>query len=672
MAKKQFTSKKNLKSWLIVACALTCVFALCLAGALWVHEQTQFFSEVDIGSSMKNCKIAKAEKKDIVILGMYDNCIEAYDKNEKLLWHYDISGATNSMALDEELNIVMVGSQDRNIYVLDIDTGENIRTINFSGKINDMDYDPAAHTIVAAGNTSASKVSLAMYDVTTGEELKKHSLKTVINTVKFTADHTQLVTGNTRAQFSIVDFDNNTICSDRLKDEIIEVDVAHGTNDIVAVTKGGFFYRYTYTYDQESAALTQQVSRQLVGEGKSISVTDDSKWICVGMREGDVYILDADGNQHYYTRVNDQVKQIYIGTGISYVVTLSNKLYSFDTAALDNMQTYQSIDSWSLYALIAIGVLMLAAFIAGFGASREVAARFFSALHKHRTAYLMLIPTFALVLVFNYYPVFQAFYYAFTDWSSASLTMRDVNFIGFDNFIKMIRDGYFLIGLKNMLIIMLAAFIKLLTVPIFLALLVYGMKSNKQRYWYRLLLIAPMVVPGVVSALMWKNIYDPSIGALNALLKAIGKEEWALSWLGNRKTALWAIIFMGFPWINGMAFLVFYGGLLDIPTDLFEAARVDGSTPHWDLWHIKIPLITPQLKMMVILTFISSIQDYGGVFLLTGGGPGTATYVPGLELYFNATKFGQYGYACALGLVMFAFIMIGTILNLKLKTQELN
>ena len=182
----------------------------------------------------------------------------------------------------------------------------------------------------------------------------------------------------------------------------------------------------------------------------------------------------------------------------------------------------------------------------------------------------------------------------------------------------------------------------------------------------------PMVVPGVVSALMWKNIYDPSIGALNSILRTVGLGKWARPWLGSSKTALGAIIFMGFPWVHSFAFLVYYGGLINIPADLFEAAKVDGSNPAWNFFHIHLPLISPQLKMLIITTFISSVQDYGGVYLLTMGGPGTSTYVPGLELYFNATLLGQFGKACAMGIIMFIVILVGSLFNLRMKTQELN
>ena len=77
------------------------------------------------------------------------------------------------------------------------------------------------------------------------------------------------------------------------------------------------------------------------------------------------------------------------------------------------------------------------------------------------------------------------------------------------------------------------------------------------------------------------------------------------------------------------------------------------------------------MKMIIILTFIGTVQDFNGVFLLTGGGPGTSTYVPGLELYYNATRFGRYGYACALGVVLFIFVMILTAINMRKSKEDM-
>ena len=122
--------------------------------------------------------------------------------------------------------------------------------------------------------------------------------------------------------------------------------------------------------------------------------------------------------------------------------------------------------SWSLWAIIVSAVLLAAALIVTFPGSRDLGRRFFVSMHRNRTAYLMLLPSIALILIFNYYNVFQAFYYAFTDWSLATKTMREVKFIGLDNFVKMFTEGYFLLGVKNLVIIIVCSFLKLLTVPL--------------------------------------------------------------------------------------------------------------------------------------------------------------------------------------------------------------
>lgn len=103
----------------------------------------------------------------------------------------------------------------------------------------------------------------------------------------------------------------------------------------------------------------------------------------------------------------------------------------------------------------------------------------------------MLLPSIVLILIFNYYNVFQAFYYAFTDWSQATRTMREVQFVGFDNFRRIFTEGYFLLGVKNLLIMMAASFIKLLTVPLLLAELVFAMRTRTGESSRPALLVPP-------------------------------------------------------------------------------------------------------------------------------------------------------------------------------------
>ena len=657
-----------------VALVLSIIFMLALIGSIaanvYASGQTSLFNRVEYGASLQNSQVYVDEELGITFLGTYQNVVLAFDENGNELWRNEISGAVSAMKYDAQQHWLMVGSQDRNIYIYQAGSGQLVNTLAADGKVSDMDYDQASGLLAVSSSVNASKNYLKIFNVQTGEEILKTKLKNQTNGIRFSADKQSIFYGDNRARVTKVDLNGEQLAQEKARSEVRGMQVVAETGDVLVLDENNNLFRF----DSE---LNKIYSVSMVGEGWALGMSEDGRWIGVGTREGDTYILDADGVTHFSNRSEAKISQIYFGADRCFVVTQSKDLYEFSVDRLDNIGAQSKLKSMSVWLIAGSAAALFASAVVAFPSSRKTGKRFFKAIHRHRTAYLMLAPSIVLILIFNYYNVFQAFYYAFTDWSLSTRTMREVNFVGFDNFVKMINEGYFLLGVKNLAILMIANFVKLLTVPVLLAELVFAMrtldgKSSKRRYWFRLLLVVPMVVPGVVSTLMWKNIFDPNIGALNSFLDVIGKSEWKHSWLGDPKTALGSIIAMGFPWVNSFAFLVFYGGLINIPEDLFEAAKVDGSNPFWNFFHIHLPLISPQIKMLVITTFISSVQDYGGIYLLTAGGPGTATYVPGLELYYAATKFGQYGYACAMGLVMFVVILLGSLLNLRMKTQELN
>ena len=655
---------------LVLAIVLAVALIASVAANVYSSKQTDIFWQEEIGKGFQNGFIWTDEASGNTFLGTYDNTAAAFDAGGNLLWSNQMSGASGALTYDSERDWVIVGSQDRNIYIYQGADGTPVNTYSLSGRVYDMDYDQPTGRLLVSSGISKTKHQLLILDIETGEALTTISLSNTARTAKFSADRQHIVYGTNRGRVTLTDLKGETLAEVKATGDIYSLAVAAETGEVAVIDKTGQLFKY----DSE---LNEQFRVELAGEGRAVGMSADGRWIAAGTREGDIHILDGSGNVQYSTVQGTEVSQLYFGKGHSYVVTLSEKLFGFSAERLENLGLMSTIHDCSVWVILALAVLLAAALIAAFPRSRALAIRFFKSMYRHRVAYIMLAPSIILILIFNYYNVFQAFYYAFTDWSLATKTMREVKFIGLDNFVKMFTEGYFLLGVKNLVIIIVCSFVKLLTVPLLLAEVVFAMRtktgaSSRRRYWFRLLLVMPMVVPGVVNALMWKNIYDPNIGALNSFLDAVGLSSWKHSWLGDESTALWAIIFMGFPWVNSFAFLVYYGGLINIPVELFEAAKVDGSRPLWNFLHIHVPLISPQLKMLIITTFISSVQDYGGVYLLTAGGPGTATYVPGLELYYAATKFGQYGYACAMGLVMFIVILLGSLLNMRMKTQELN
>ena len=669
MAENARKPRKNIN---VPCLVLAIVFCLALIASICTYfyaaSGTEIFTKVGFGATLQNSRIMADDENDMTFLGTYANTIIGVDAEGNHVWTQPISGAVGAMEYDTDNDWLVVGSQDRNVYVFNSLTGELLMQYPVNGKVDDLDYDQASKQILVSSGVSATKHTLAVLNLETGEELFSLSLRNTASAAQFSPDLQYIYYGDSRGRITKIDWAGETIAQERADGEVRDLSVDPVTGDVLTLDE----YSLLQKYDPDLNLIFEV---EVEGEGRCLGVSADGKWIGVGTREGDAHLLNSAGEILYSLKQQYDTSQIYFGAERSYIVTLSADLYEFSTDRLNNISQMDTLQTIALIGIIVFAVLTLEFGVLTFARGRALEAAFFRAIYRHKAAYLMLLPSIVLILIFNYYNVFQAFYYAFTDWSQATRTMREVQFVGFDNFRRIFTEGYFLLGVKNLLIMMAASFIKLLTVPLLLAELVFAMRtrtgeSSRRRYWFRLLLVLPMVVPGVVSTLMWKNIYDPNIGALNALLKTVGLESWQRVWLGDEATALWAIIFMGFPWVNSFAFLVFYGGLINIPEDLFEAAKVDGSNPAWNFFHIHLPLISPQLKMLIITTFISSVQDYGGVMLLTAGGPGTATYVPGLELYYAATRFGQYGYACAMGVLMFIVILAGSLLNLKIRTEE--
>lgn len=282
-------------------------------------------------------------------------------------------------------------------------------------------------------------------------------------------------------------------------------------------------------------------------------------------------------------------------------------------------------------------------------------------MSKKRHCYLLLIPTFALLLTFNYYPAFSAIYHSFFQWNGFNLE----NFIGLGNFKEIWYDPVMRVSTINMVKLTIAGIVISITAPLFAAKLVFSLRNLKAGYFYRVLFVLPMMVPWIVSLLIWGFIYNPNIGLLNQVLTTLGLENWTRAWLGDFDISLIAIIFIGFPWISGFALLIYLAGLQAISESVLDAAVIDGCSALSRFWRIELPLVVAQIKLIVILSIITIIQGYVNIMILTGGGPGHATMVPGLHMYNSAFFYNRMGYGCAVGTLLFIIVLSLTYLNLR-------
>ena len=285
---------------------------------------------------------------------------------------------------------------------------------------------------------------------------------------------------------------------------------------------------------------------------------------------------------------------------------------------------------------------------------------------RTRSAYLFLLPVFLLLGTFNYFPVLSGLYHAFTEWDGESGAV----FIGLDNFGKLAGDIVFFKGAWNMTILVFAGLVKMVVIPFIMAEILMLLTSDKIKYFFRTAFLVPMVVPGMVILMIWRLIYDPNVGMLNQALTSIGLENLTASWLGDPQLALMSIIFMGFPWIGAFALLIYMAGLMHIPPSIFEAYQLESKSLLKRIFMIDIPLVKGQTRMLMILTFIGTIQEFQTILILTSGGPGTSTYVPALRMYMQAFEYNHFGYGAAIGLVLFLVILLVTLINMKVIRSE--
>ncbi|MFC0212951.1 carbohydrate ABC transporter permease [Paenibacillus chartarius] len=286
---------------------------------------------------------------------------------------------------------------------------------------------------------------------------------------------------------------------------------------------------------------------------------------------------------------------------------------------------------------------------------------------KSKHAYLFLLPVFAVLGTFKYGPFLVALQKSLFEWNGANID----RFVGIANFVRVAGDASFLGSIRNVGILAGGALVAHLTFPLLAALLVFHIRRKRLAEWARVLFILPLIVPSIVVIKIWTWIYAGQNGLLNALLKLLGLGGLTHSWLGESATSIWALVFYNFPWIGGIYFLIYLAGLMTIPSELFESGSLDGMNVWQRLVHLELPLIRSQVRLVVMLVLIGQLQNFELPLILTGGGPGESSLTPALYLYDRAFTFNEMGYASALGIVLFAAILLLTIFVQKaLKPTE--
>ena len=275
------------------------------------------------------------------------------------------------------------------------------------------------------------------------------------------------------------------------------------------------------------------------------------------------------------------------------------------------------------------------------------------------TPYLFLAPGLLLFAVFRLYPLLEGLRLSLTN---ARLGRATYQYVGLANYARLADDTRFHVSLGNTAFYTVASTLPVLALPLLLAL---ALNRGRLRNLLRSLFFFPFTLSVVTVGLAWLWLLDPVVGPVNYYLRTLGVP--ARSWLADPQTAMWAIIATTVWWVTGYYLVGYLAGLQDIPRDLYEAAALDGAGGWRSFWTITLPLLRPVLLFVVVTHVIGSFQLFGQVFVLTGGGPGDATRTVVQHLYETAFQnFFQFGVASAMAWVLFAIVLVFSVLQFRL------
>ena len=274
----------------------------------------------------------------------------------------------------------------------------------------------------------------------------------------------------------------------------------------------------------------------------------------------------------------------------------------------------------------------------------------------------LIAPATLLLVLITVLPFLDAVRTSLTTWNV--LSTIPPRFVWFQNYRDALTDPLFWSSFKVTLIFVGGVIVFQLTIGLAIALLINNLPRGQQLV--ATVIVLPVVLAPMVVGFQWRVLYDGDFGPLDYLLQQIGLP--ALAWTGDARLALPSLMLVDFWEWTPFVVLLLYAGLRSLPQPLFEASRVDGSTPWQTFWSITVPLLRPAIAIVLILRIIATFKLFDIVFVLTQGGPGTATENLTYYTYTQGFTYFKYGYATALGII--EMIMVTILANIVLRYME--
>ncbi len=315
-------------------------------------------------------------------------------------------------------------------------------------------------------------------------------------------------------------------------------------------------------------------------------------------------------------------------------------------------------------------------------------------LRHHWEIYFFIIPTLILIGLFQYYPASSGIFHSLFRWNGSDIS----EFVGFENYLDLLKNLEFWNSFKLAFILGFWNVVKMIP-ALLVAVCIHRCTSEKMQFFYRTLFVVPMVIPGLITVLIWRSFFfEATAGYLNQFLDWTGlmgflqhagnfvtakladpgtgslaksflasfdwltafKAGTAPAWLGDPKIIIIACVVWGFPWVGSFAVLTHLAKLQNISKDIYEAADIDGATWWTRFTKIELPLLMGSIYLLLVFAIIDTIKDAGMILALAGitGGPGGKATVPALFMLRKAFMDQQMGYACAVGIVLTVVVLL--------------
>lgn len=276
---------------------------------------------------------------------------------------------------------------------------------------------------------------------------------------------------------------------------------------------------------------------------------------------------------------------------------------------------------------------------------------------QNSAAWVFIFPAVAGILVFIIIPIIFSFGLSFAKWD----LLNSMEFVGFANYREIFSEPLFGKILLNTVVFALATSIFGVIIPLVLACIL----NNKIRgaEFYKTAYFLPFITPMLVIGIVWEWIFDPNIGLLNRVL------HLHINWLYDPHWAMPALIIVSVWKLIGYNMIIFLSSLSGISNSMFEAAKIDGANPVETFFYVTIPLLSPTIFFVVIITAVSSFQIFDLIYLMTQGGPLDSTNVLVYAIYKNAFEYFNAGKASAIAYVLFVIILVLTLMQWNLRKK---